>query len=802
MKKKNSFYTCLIVISLNLISTSLFAGYENLKIWYRQPANASIADNGNGWVNEPEWLKAFPLGNGSLGIMVYGDVNKERIQLNEKSLWSGSSDDNDNPDAYAALEKIRQLLWEGKYKEAGELTQKTQVCKGKGSGYGGGSKVPFGCYQTLGNLWIDFGKTSPYSKYNWELNINNAISRINYSQDGIAFSREIFVSYPAQAIIIRLTADKLGQISFKCSLDRPERYKTYADKDQLIMSGTLLNGKDGDGMNYMTRLKALNSGGTVTYSNNNIVVKNANECILVITAATDYVLHYPDYKGRDYKNISLQNLNYVISKPYKNLVNEHMEDFNKYFCRASLNISNNYQDTIPTDSLLARFKRNQFDTHLYELYFQFGRYLLISSSRQGTLPANLQGLWSNKIQTPWNCDYHTNINVEMNYWPAEVTNLSECHLQLIDFIKSLESPGSKTAQIQYHAKGWCVHPITNVWGFTTPGEQALWGLHLGAGGWLCQHLWEHYAFTLDTDYLKEIFPVIQQSAVFYLDWLVTDPKTGKLVSGPAGSPENSFIAPDSSVCQISMGPSHDQEIINELFGNILDIAKILNLKNEFIDKVSTAKEKLLLPGIASDGRLMEWAEEFKEKEPGHRHISHLFAVHPGSTITYKTTPELMNAAKKSLEYRLSHGGGHTGWSAAWMINLWARFYEGDKALDALNKVLTNCTADNLFDLHAPFQIDGNFGSTAGIAEMLIQSHTGEIILLPALPKNWPNGEVKGLCARGGFVVDITWKEGKPTKLSVLSKAGGKLKMRCNEKYVEIDTQKGKIYTFNEKLNTV
>jgi alpha-L-fucosidase 2 len=802
MKINNPAVLSLISLALYLNSFNSSAGNDILKIWYSQPADVSISDNGNGWINEPEWLKAFPMGNGSLGIMVYGDVNKERIQLNEKSLWSGGPDDNNNPNAYAALEKIRQLIWDGKFKEAGDLTQKTQICKGTGSGYGGGAMAPYGCFQTLGNLWIDFGKTGTYSHYKRELELNHAVTKITYIRDGVTFTREAFVSYPAQAIIVSFTVDKPGQISFRCNLNRPERYTTYAENNQLVMSGSLYNGKGGDGMKYISRVKALNTGGSVIYGDTTITIKNADKVILVITAATGYRLHFPDYSGNDYKNISLQNLNNAASKPYKTLIEEHIKDFSNYFNRVSLNLLSDYSDTVATDTLLARFKKSQFNAHLYELYFQYGRYLLLSSSRKSSLPANLQGLWTNKIQTPWNCDYHTNINVEMNYWPAEVTNLSECHLQLIDFIKSLEAPGSKTAEIQYHAKGWCIHPITNVWGFTAPGEQSSWGLHLGAGGWLCQHLWEHYSFTLDTAYLKEVFPVMQQSTAFYLDWLTTDPKTGKLVSGPAGSPENSFIAPDSSICQISMGPAHDQEIIWELFTNYIQAAGILNTKNAFVEKVKAAKKNLLVPGIASDGRLMEWDEEFKEKEPGHRHISHLYAVHPGCMITYKSSPELMNAAKKSLEYRLSHGGGHTGWSAAWMINLWARFNDGDKALAALNKVLTNCTAENLFDLHVPFQIDGNFGSTAGIAEMLLQSHEGEIVLLPALPVSWPNGEIKGLCARGGFVVDINWKNGKPVKISVLSENGGLLKLRFKEQLVEMNTKKAERITFNGSLESL
>jgi alpha-L-fucosidase 2 len=807
LKRINFFMTGLL---LGLLSCSTAPKTERpLRVWYNQTANSTVADVKEGWANDPEWLKALPVGNGFIGAMVFGDVNRERIQLNEKTLWSGSPDDNNNPEAAKSLEAIRQLLFEGKFKEADALANKTQVCKGVGTNYGNGSTAPYGSFQTLGDLYLDFGKTAAYTNYHRELDLNRGVVKVSYSQDGVNYQREIFASYPDRALIMRLSSDKKGALSFKTSLTRPERFVYHSGNGHLLMTGILNNGKGGDGMQYAVRLKASAKGGNVAYTDSLIEVQNADEVVLILTASTNYKQEYPNYLGAGPISTTLEQLNNASAQSFDALLKSHTDDYSMLFGKVSLNLSGAVADTIPTDVRLKNQEKNPDDLVLQETYFQFGRYLLISSSREGSLPANLQGIWSNKIQSPWNSDYHTNINVQMNYWPADVANLQECFNPFADLIESLVKPGAITAKVQYGANGWCSQAISNVWGYTSPGEGVGWGMYVAGSGWICRHLWDHYTFTLDQKYLERVYPVMLKAAAFYLDWLVKDPETGKLVSGPSTSPENQFLAPDGSSCSMTMSPSHDQEIIFELFTNVLAAADIVKDSNPQLEKIKTFLANLAQPQIGSDGRLMEWSKEFKEPDPTHRHVSHLYMLYPGTQIDVDKTPELAAAARKSLETRTDIG---TGWSLAWKVNFWARLKDGDRAYQLLKNLLlptenyqlnmsnAGGTYPNLFCGHPPFQIDGNFGATAGMAELLLQSHNGTIELLPALPKAWKDGEVKGLVARGGFVIDISWKDNQLIAAKIYSKCGVPARVSYKGKFIAIiDLEKGKSEEFDFEM---
>ncbi|MGO4497493.1 glycoside hydrolase N-terminal domain-containing protein [Paenibacillus sp. 2RAB27] len=740
---------------------------QQLKLWYRRPAE--------------NWVNALPVGNGKLGAMIFGRVEQERIQINEDSLWYGGPKKREQPDAHKHLEEIRRLMFEGKPQDAEYLARMAMT---PGPKY-------FAPYQTLGDINLYFrqsnGETTNYRR---ELDLSTGIAKTSYTLDGTTYHREIFVSAIDQVLVIRLSSDRPGAISFSTNLSRRPFEGTSGKEgaESIVMQGQC----GPDGVQYTTVLKAVAEGGNVQIIGDFVSVEAVDSVTLYVAAATTF--RHPEPLVVCQSRIAAS-----VAKGFEAVREDHVKDHRSLFERVQLEIEDSNEaevEALPTDERLVRVQEGQADHGLISLFFQYGRYLLMGSSRRGSLPANLQGIWNESHTPPWESDFHLNINLQMNYWPAEVCNLAECHEPVFDLMDRLMENGRKTAREIYGARGFVAHHTTNLW-----AETDICGIYVPAifwpmgGAWMSLHLWEHYRFGGDRDFLgARAYPIMKEAALFFLDFLIED-EQGRLVTVPSLSPENTYRLPNGNEGVLSIGPSMDSQIIHALLAACIEAGTVLDTDKEFLEELEQVRNRLPEPAIGKHGQLMEWAVDYEEVELGHRHISHLFALHPGEQITVHHTPDLAEAARRTLERRLAHGGGHTGWSRAWIINFWARLHDGERAYINLMELLSHSVHTSLLGDHPPFQIDGNFGGTAAIAEMLLQSHRDEILLLPALPKAWRHGRVSGLRARGGFEVEIQWQDGQLKEAVLHATQDGLCTIRSESPLV-INREEGDVLVVN------
>ena len=781
-------------------------------IWFDRPntTESHLFWQENHWnktpTSDPIWENtSLPIGNGSLGANIMGGVDAECITLNEKTLWRGGPNTSKGADYYWKVNKqsapilkdIREAFAKGDDKTAALLTRKN--FNGL-AGYEANSESPFrfGSYTTMGELYIETGLSMVgLTDYRRALSLEDATASVSFTKDNVDYQRSYFISYPDSAMVMRFSANKPGKQNLTLNYNpNPEAEgKIQADGNNGILYTAHLKNNQ---MKFAFRIKAEAKGGQVRIENGKIKVCNADEVVFLLTADTDYKFNFnPDfsdsktYVGNDPEKTTLAMMDQLKGKDYNSLYATHKEDYCNLFKRVELNLNPNRPMTLqypattdlPTDVRLEKYRKTQNDFHLEEMYYQFGRYLLIASSRPGNMPANLQGIWQNNVDAPWHADYHNNINIQMNYWPAHSTNLNECAWPLIDFIRSLVKPGEVTAKSYFGARGWTASISANIFGFTAPlsSENMSWNFSPVAGPWLATHVWEYYDFTRDKKFLKEIgYDLLKSSANFAMDYLWKRPD-GSYTAAPSTSPEHG---------PIDQGATFSHAVVKEILLDAIQASKILGIDGKQRKEWENVLAHIAPYQIGRYGQLMEWSKDIDDPKDEHRHVNHLFGLHPGHTLSPVTTPELAQAAKVVLNHR---GDGATGWSMGWKLNQWARLHDGNHAYTLYGNLLKNGTLDNLWDTHAPFQIDGNFGGTAGITEMLLQSHMGFIHFLPALPDAWSEGSVKGLCAKGNFEIDMVWEAGKLKEATILSKSGGVCQLHYADKVLKLHTQKGKTY---------
>ncbi len=763
---------------------------KSTTLWYAAPAD--------------DWHAALPVGNGHLGAMVFGDPVGERIQITEESIWAGPPVPEMPETTRAAIEEARTLTAQGKYVEADARILDKALAP----------RIAPRSQQPLGDLAIrfDYGRgAGEVTDYRRELDLSTAVATSTWKRDNVVYEAEVFCGAAENVCIARFRAREPGKLNCSVQLRRESgAISRCLGDDALLLQGQASHKGKHLGVKFAGVVKVVASGGTSLQDTDTLHIEGADEVILYLAAATDYNFDAPyEPLQHDLSEVVRARVEAAAGKAYDVILQKHIADHRTLFSRVDLQLGDAGAGNRPIDERVQAVRDGATDTALEALQFHYGRYLLITSSLPGCMPANLQGVWNDMLAAPWNCDYHTNINLQMNYWPAEVANLSECHLPLFDLVERL-LPSGRDSAARLGCRGAFMGHVTDAWLFTTFFGRPGYGMWVMGLAWCSQHFMEHVRFTGDMDFLeKRALPMLRECALFFLDWLVEDPESGKLVSGPSTSPENSFVT-DEGRAVLTIGCAMDQEIIWDTFTNYLEALALLGQPDELQTEVEAALARLAQPSIGSDGRLMEWPGEFEEREPGHRHVSHLYGLHPGRQFTRDGTPELLAAAEKSLDYRLSHGGGHTGWSRTWLINFRARLGDGEKAHEDVRAFIGKLTEANLFCTHPPFQIDGNFGYAAGVAEMLLQSHErlsiadcrlpiGEgavesdivvLSLLPALPRAWGRGAARGLCARGGFEVDMEWEDGELVKASVLSRLWNSCVVRYGEQTRSLTLAKG------------